>query len=204
MNGEMNKNLLIIGAGNYGQIAYEIAEAMGKFDKIDFLDDKNELAVGKISDIEKFAGEYSFGIVAIGNADTRYSLTKKLEENCYKIPVLVHPKVFVGKYATIRKGCIIEPMAVVNSGTEVSEGTIISAGAIINHSVLVGAFSHINIGAIVKAHSAMPMFTKVDEGAIYHGINIVYDLKNDKNCTDEFRAEYAKKYGKEPNLFDGD
>ena len=58
--------------------------------------------------------------------------------------------------------------------------------------------------SIVKSHSALPMFTKVDEGAIYHGINLVYDLKNDKNCTDDFRAEYAKKYGKEPNLFDGD
>ena len=200
----MNKNLLIVGAEDYGQIAYEIAETMEKFDKIDFLNDKSELAVGEVSDIEKFAGEYSFGIVVIGNADTRYSLTKKLEENCYKIPVLVHPKAFVGKYATIRKGCIIEPMAVVNFGTDVSEGTIVSAGVIINHSVLVGAFSHINVGAIVKAHSAMPMFTKVDEGTVYHGRNLVYDLKNDKNCSDEFRTEYAKKYSKESNLFDGD
>lgn len=77
MNGEMNKNLLIIGAGDYGQIAYEIAEAMGKFDKIDFLDDKSQLTIGKVSDIEKFAGKYSFGIVAIGNVDTRYCLTPK-------------------------------------------------------------------------------------------------------------------------------
>lgn len=117
---------------------------------------------------------------------------------------MVHPRSFVGKYSTIRKGCIVEAMAVVNSGTEVGEGTIISAGAIINHSVLVGAFSHIDIGASVKAHSALPMFTKVDEGAIYHGINLVYDLKNDKNRTDDFRAEYAKKYGREPTLFDED
>lgn len=65
-------------------------------------------------------------------------------------------------------------------------------------------FGDFNIGAIVRAHSALPMFTKVDDRAIYHGINLVYDLKNDKNCTDDFRAEYAKKYGKKPNLFDGD
>lgn len=45
---------------------------------------------------------------------------------------------------------------------------------------------------------------KVDEGTVYHGINLVYDLKNDKNCSDEFRTEYAKKYSKESNLFDGD
>lgn len=57
---------------------------------------------------------------------------------------------------------------------------------------------------IIRAHSALLMFTKMDEGAIYHGINLVYNLKNNKNCSDEFRAEYAKKYGKEPNLFDGD
>lgn len=32
----MNKKLLIIGAGEYGQITHEIAEAMGVFEKIDF------------------------------------------------------------------------------------------------------------------------------------------------------------------------
>ena len=47
MESMMNKNLLIIGAGDYGQIAYEIAEAMERFEKIDFLDDNSELAIGK-------------------------------------------------------------------------------------------------------------------------------------------------------------
>ena len=198
----MNNNLLIIGAGDYGQITYEIAEAMGKFDKIDFLDDKSDLAIGKVSDIEKFAGEYTYGIVAIGNSELRYKFTQRLEENCYKIPVLIHPRAFVGKCATIRKGCVVEPMAIVNSGTQVSEGTIISAGAIINHSVLIGAYSHINVGAIVKAQSAMPMFTKVNEGEIYQGINIA-PQNNENNSSDAFIKEYVAKYGKEPNLFDG-
>ena len=48
------------------------------------------------------------------------------------------------------------------------------------------------------------VITKVDEGVVYHGVSLVYDLKNDKNCSDEFRAEYVKKYGRETNLFDGD
>lgn len=200
----MNNNLLIIGAGACGQIAYEIAEAMEKFEKIDFLDDKSELAIGKVSDIEKYAGEYSFGIVAIGDPEIRNTLTKRLEENCYHIPVLIHPMAFVGKHTSLKKGCIVEPMAVVNSGTNVGECTIISAGTIINHSVLIDSYCHIDIGAIVRAYSVMPMFTRVDEGAVYHGTSFVYDLKNNKNCSDEFRAEYAKKYGKEPNLFDGD
>ncbi len=43
----MNKNLLIIGAGEYGQITYEIAEAMGVFKKIDFLDDNRRWLLEK-------------------------------------------------------------------------------------------------------------------------------------------------------------
>ena len=204
MENKLNNNLLIIGAGDYGQIAHEIAEAMEKFDKIDFLDDKSELAIGKVSDIEKYAGEYSFGIVAIGNPEIRNTLTNRLEENCYRIPVLVHPKAFVSKYASLKRGCIVEPMAVVNSETNVGECTFISAGAIINHSVLIDSYCHINIGAIVKARSVMPMFTKVDEGEVYHGVSVVVDLKSGKDCSDEFRAEYAKMHDREPNLFDGD
>lgn len=53
----MNKNLLIIGAGQYGALAKEIAEVMKCFEKIDFLDDNSELAIGKISEMEKIAGD---------------------------------------------------------------------------------------------------------------------------------------------------
>ena len=45
-----NKNLLILGAGQYGQIVYETAEAMGCFDRIDFLDDQNPIAIGVLED----------------------------------------------------------------------------------------------------------------------------------------------------------
>lgn len=44
----MNNNLLILGAGQYGDVAKEMAEAMGCFGKIDFLDDNNELVIGKM------------------------------------------------------------------------------------------------------------------------------------------------------------
>jgi len=36
---ELNKNLLIVGAGIYSVVAFEIATEMGCFDKIDFIDD---------------------------------------------------------------------------------------------------------------------------------------------------------------------
>ena len=42
------QNLLILGAGQYGMVAKEIAESMRKYDHIDFLDDNNPIAVGKL------------------------------------------------------------------------------------------------------------------------------------------------------------
>ena len=68
---KINKNLLILCAGQYGQVAKEVAESMGCFEKIAFLDDNNENAIGKLADYEKFVTDYSSAFVAIGNADLR-------------------------------------------------------------------------------------------------------------------------------------
>ena len=197
----MNKKLLIIGAGEYGQITHEIAEAMGVFEKIDFLDDNSEMAVGKMCDIEKFAGEYSFGIAAVGNPGKRRELTMRLEENCYNIPVLVHPRAFVGKYASMRKGCIVEPMAVVHSGANLGDCVLVSAGAVVNHSSIVEAYSHVNVGAIVEAHSFVAPMTKIKEGEVFSGTN--FNTEEKKQGTDAWIQEHIEKCGKEPNLFDG-
>jgi len=54
----MGKSLLIIGAGGHGFVIKEIAESC-KYDRIDFLDDKNPVAIGRISNLDKFAKEYA-------------------------------------------------------------------------------------------------------------------------------------------------
>ena len=81
----MNKNLLIVGAGTYAVVAYEIAKDMGCFEKIDFIDDARETApnginvVGTTRDMIKIAAEYGNAVVAIGNAEIRLSLLKRLK-----------------------------------------------------------------------------------------------------------------------------
>ena len=42
-------NLLIFGAGGYGQVVKELAVETGKFNKIEFIDDNNPLAISKVS-----------------------------------------------------------------------------------------------------------------------------------------------------------
>ena len=45
-------NLLILGAGEYGQLIKELAQ--NKYTTIDFLDDNSSVAIGKFEEYKKF------------------------------------------------------------------------------------------------------------------------------------------------------
>jgi acetyltransferase-like isoleucine patch superfamily enzyme len=100
------KNLLIIGAGQYGMVAREIAESMKCFERIDFVDDVYPSAVGKICDIEKLIHEYDSAVVAIGNSKLRLNLIKRLCEIGYEVPSLIHEKAYVSPSAKIGIGWV--------------------------------------------------------------------------------------------------
>ena len=170
----MNKNLLIVGAGIYAVVAWEIAEDMGCFEKIDFVDDTKETApngnrvVGTTRDLGRLATEYSNIIVAIGEPKIRNSLLNQIkEETEYNIVSLVSPKAYVARSAQVEKGCIIEPMAVVHSLCVIAEGCIISSGAVINHAGKCAEAVHVDCNATVAGHVLVPAGEKVKSGQVY-------------------------------------
>lgn len=181
----MNRNLLIIGAGQYGQIAKEIAEAMNYFEKISFLDDKKDCAIGKFCDYEKYSSTYSYAVVAIGNPEIRLEWINRLEAVCYKIAILVHPQAYVSPSAQIMRGSIIEPMAVVHADCVIKIGCIISAGAVINHTAMCFDACHIDCNATVLSNTLVPAGTHVLSGSVFEKKDVsVNDLFfNAEECT---------------------
>lgn len=155
------KNLIIIGAGQYGQVTKEAAEAMGCYGKISFLDDNNPQAIGKISDYEKFIDEYECAVVAIGNSDVRLSLIEKLDSVGYEIVTIIHPKAYISPHATIGKGCIIEANVTVNTDAVLGTGVIVSANAVVNHNSVVEKGCHIDAGAVVPSNKTILAGTDV-------------------------------------------
>lgn len=141
------KNLLIIGAGQYGMVAKEIAESMGCFDRIDFVDDVSEVAVGKICDIEKLVHEYDSAVVALGNPELRLKLINGLCEMGYNVPTLIHERAYVSPSAKISIGCFIEPMAVVHTGV------VVETGVILNHNSVVHVIDERRPGDIATCYS---------------------------------------------------
>lgn len=160
-------NLLIIGAGGHGKVVAEIAADCG-YRKIDFLDDNSSDAIGKISDLEKFIGQYECAFVGIGNR-FRGELIEKLEGLGYQVPVLIHPTAYISRTAKIEKGTVVEPKAIVNVNTTIRTGCIISVGVIVDHDVIIEKCCHINAGAIVKAGATVEEYTQLEAGKVKLG-----------------------------------
>lgn len=164
----MKKDLLIIGAGQYGLVAKETAELMNVFGSIDFLDDINENAIGKVSDYKLFVGKYNYAFVAVGNPEFRLKKAQDLEEAGYILATLIHPDGFVSPSAEIHNGSIIEVHAVVSSASIVSRCCIVSAGAIINHNSTLKEGCHVDCGAVVCSNSVVPEKYKVNCGQVFN------------------------------------
>lgn len=153
--------LLIIGVGQLGHVAREIALDCGYSD-IKFLDDcsTRDDVIGTISDIEKVSNEYTNVIVAIGNNEKRCSVINSIPSSM-NLVTLIHPKAYVSGSARIEKGCIVMPLAAINTNVIIEYGCIIGLNAVIDHNASLGICTHIDCGANVRPSTCVDMFTKV-------------------------------------------
>lgn len=170
----MNRNLLIIGAGIYGLVAKEIAESMGCFDRIAFVDDSAKetpdgtTVVGTTNDLNTLFNEYANAVVAIGNPVVRQALLVRIkEETLLRIVTLVSPKACISSSVQIGEGCIVEPMAVVHTGCVLGKGCLICAGAVVNHASLCGDCVQVDCNATVAGNTVVPSGIKVPSGTVY-------------------------------------
>lgn len=170
----MKENLLIIGAGIYGLIAKEIAESMGCFDRIAFVDDGAKVTpngipvIGAGADLLALSQDYQAAVVAIGNPSVRLSLLQKIEaETPLRIATLVSPWAYVSPSAQVGKGSIIEPMAVIHAECVIEQGCLISAGAVVNHASRCCEGVHVDCNATVAGNTTVPAKTKVFSATVF-------------------------------------
>lgn len=163
----MKENLLILGAGQYGALAVEVAISMNRFEKIAFLDDHNDRALGKLEKYKELTGEYSYAFVAIGKTSLRMDWLNKLKEAGYKIHPLISPQAYVSPTARIGAGAMVEPMAVIQPKATVGKGSIISAGAVLKSNCHISDGCHIDANAVVVSGAVVPAFTRVECGKVF-------------------------------------
>lgn len=167
-------SLLILGAGQYGVMAAEIAESMGVFNRIAFLDDSfathhpersegssKVSLIGSLNDLPKFATEFRYGFVAIGNPALRRKLTEQLLQKGFIQATLVHPTAYVSQSAQLEAGCCVEPNATVQTGAVIKQASFIASGAVVRHNATVGEFCHVDCNAVVNTLAVVPAGTHI-------------------------------------------
>ena len=164
------KRLIIIGAGGHGRVIADIAEKLGCYKEIFFLDDANikesggYAVMGKIRDYVSFLQNFEF-IVAIGNADLRNKIQTELERNGARIATIIHPSAVIGGRTAIGAGTVVMAGAVINCDAVIGKGVIINTSSSVDHDCVIDDFSHISVGARLAGNVKVGTNSIISAGA---------------------------------------
>ena len=148
------KDLIIIGAGGHGRVIADIAQKLGVYNTIAFLDDgevKESMGlpiIGKTTDIEKYVKTADV-FVAIGNSQVRGDFIERLLSLGTNIPTLIHPSAVIGACVDIGVGTAVMAGAVINPCSKLGKGVILNTCSSIDHDCIIGDYCHIAVGVHV-------------------------------------------------------
>lgn len=161
-------NLLILGVGSHGRNVMEIAESLGVFQKISFLDDSvtGDRIIGRCSEAVDFLNEYPCAFIAIGNNKVRKKYAAFLREKNFILPRIISPGAIISKDAHIGEGTVVLPQATIGAAN-IGSFCIIASNALVNAEAEVGDFAHIDCGGIVMKKAKVNESAFLESGGIW-------------------------------------
>lgn len=162
------ENLLILGAGGYGQTVRETALLCGTYGEIAFLDDADPAALDVCGAYAGEAMRARFGAAypAFGANRLRVEWLARLREAGYAIPTLIHPMAFVSPSAQLGRGVTVLAQAAVGARCALGDGCLVNMGALLDHDCVLANGVHLAPGAVVKAGNRIDAYEKIESGTV--------------------------------------
>ena len=158
----MSKSIYIYGASGHGLVVADIAKSCG-YENIVFLDDDTSKGFLKFEDIKENRDYHiSFGI---GNNQIREKLYKKVKENGFSIPTLIHPSSIISPSARIEEGTVVMPNVVVNAKAYIGKCVILNSSCVVEHESIIGDFVHISPKVAIAGDVRIGDFTHIGIGS---------------------------------------
>lgn len=101
----------------------------------------------------------------IGNNQIREKLYKKVRENGFAIPTLIHPSSIISSSAKIEEGTVVMPNVVVNAKAYIGKCVILNSSCVIEHESIIGDFVHISPKVAIAGDVKIGNFTHIGIGS---------------------------------------
>ena len=158
----MSKSIYIYGASGHGLVVADVAKSCG-YEDIVFLDDDNSKGFLAFDDIKENRDYHiAFGI---GNNQIREKLYKKVRENGFSTPTLIHPSSIISSSARIEEGTVIMPNVVVNAKAYIGKCVILNSSCVVEHESIIGDFVHISPKVAIAGNVRIGDFTHIGIGS---------------------------------------
>ena len=158
----MSKSIYIYGASGHGLVVADVAKSCG-YEDIVFLDDDNSKGFLTFDDIKENRDYHiSFGI---GNNQIRAKLYKKVKENGFFTPILIHPSSIISPSARIEEGTVVMPNVVVNAKAYIGKCVILNSSCVVEHESVIGDFVHISPKVAIAGDVKIGNFTHIGIGS---------------------------------------
>ncbi|AWI77207.1 MAG: acetyltransferase [Azoarcus sp.] len=154
--------ILLLGAGGHARACIDVIEQEGRFQVAGLVGLPEEVGrevlgypvLGSDDDLPALLGQYSAGIVVIGQIKTpvpRMVQFAHLRARGLCVPVMVSPRAYVSRHARVGDGSFVLHGAVINASASVGENCIVNSLSLIEHDVLVDDHCHIATGARINS-----------------------------------------------------
>ena len=156
------KEIIIIGAGNFGRetswLIEDINKAKPTYNLLGFLDDTESKqgeyfngykCIGKIPHLLNICQERDIcAVIAMEDCAGRKKITDRLTDFT-NWETIIHPSANIADSAQIGQGCIICANTSISVNTTIKNHCVFNIGAIIGHDVSIGSYVSIMSGACV-------------------------------------------------------
>ena len=171
------KEIILIGGGGHCKSCIDVIEQQGVYRIAGLVGMPHELGerhlgyevIGSDEDLSSLAAQYRYAIVTVGqikSPDIRIRLFQQLTDCGFILPVIVSPRAYLSRHATVGAGSIIMHDALVNAGAQIGLNCIINTKALVEHDAVVGNHCHVSTGSIVNGGTVIREKTFIGSNAM--------------------------------------
>ncbi|MDE3156200.1 MAG: NeuD/PglB/VioB family sugar acetyltransferase [Acidobacteriota bacterium] len=177
-------SIVLLGAGGHGRACVDVVEQQGGFTVAGFVGVPAEVGtqvfgyavLGTDEEMPALVDRFGQALVTVGQVKTpepRRSLFDRWVSLGGRTPVIVSPRAYVSRHATVGAGTIVMHGAVVNAGAVIGRNCIINSQALVEHDTIIADHCHVATAAAINSGVTIGVGTFIgSQASVRQGLTI--------------------------------